>query len=157
MQIMREETFGPVLPVMPFDTDEEAIRLANDSDFGLAASVWTRDRGRGESLARVIQAGTVMVNDAIACFGISEAPHGGVKASGVGRTHGRFGLEEMVRIKYVDSDRLPGMKQVWWYGYGERFTRQMEGFLDLLFARGLRQRLLGAFRSAGAYVRKGRL
>jgi acyl-CoA reductase-like NAD-dependent aldehyde dehydrogenase len=157
MHIMREETFGPVLPVMPFDTDDEAIRLANDSDYGLAASIWTRDRARGESLARRIRAGTVMVNDAVACFGISEAPHGGVKASGMGRTHGRFGLEEMVRIKHVDSDRLPGMKQVWWYGYGAGFTRQMEGFLDLMFARGLRRKLLGALRSAGAYLRKGRL
>ena len=109
MHIMRDETFGPVLPVMPFDTDDEAIRLANDSDYGLAASVWTRDRARGEALAKRIHAGTVMVNDAIACFGISEAPHGGVKASGLGRTHGRFGMEEMVRIKHVDSDRLcPG-------------------------------------------------
>ena len=157
MHIMREETFGPVLPVMPFDTEDEAIELANDSDYGLAASIWTRDRGRGESLARRIQAGTVMVNDAVACFGISEAPHGGVKASGMGRTHGRFGLEEMVRIKHVDSDHLPRMKQVWWYGYGRGFTRQMEGFLDLMFARGLRKRLRGALRSAGAYVRKGRL
>jgi succinate-semialdehyde dehydrogenase/glutarate-semialdehyde dehydrogenase len=157
MHIMREETFGPVLPVMPFDTDEEAIRLANDSDYGLAASVWTRDRARGESLARRILAGTVMVNDAVACFGISEAPHGGVKASGMGRTHGRFGMEEMVRIKHVDSDRLPGMKKIWWYGYGQGFTRQMEGFLDLMFARRLRQKLQGALRSAGAYVRKGRL
>ena len=157
MHIMREETFGPVLPVMPFDTDEEAIRLANDSDYGLAASIWTRDRARGESLARRILAGTVMVNDAVACFGISEAPHGGVKASGMGRTHGRFGMEEMVRIKHVDSDRLPGMKKIWWYGYGQGFTRQMEGFLDLMFARRLGQRLRGAVRSAGAYVRKGRL
>jgi acyl-CoA reductase-like NAD-dependent aldehyde dehydrogenase len=157
MHIMREETFGPVLPVMPFDTDEEAIRLANDSDYGLAASIWTRDRARGELLARRILAGTVMVNDAVACFGISEAPHGGVKASGMGRTHGRFGMEEMVRIKHVDSDRLPGMKKIWWYGYGQGFTRQMEGFLDLMFARRLGQRLRGAVRSAGAYVRKGRL
>ncbi len=156
-RIMREETFGPVLPLMPFDTDDEAIRLANDSDYGLAASVWTRDRARGELLARRIQAGTVMVNDAIACFGISEAPHGGVKASGVGRTHGRFGLEEMVRIKYVDSDRLSRMKKVWWYGYGEAFTRQMEAFIDFMFAPGLRQKLHGAIRSAKAYMRRGRL
>src|SRR5271156_1530158 len=157
MQIMREETFGPLLPVMRFEDDEEAVRLANDSDFVLSASVWTRDRARGKSLARRIQAGTVMVNDAVACFGISEAPHGGIKASGLGRTHGIFGLEEMVRIKYVDSDRMPGTKKVWWYGYGEAFTPQMEGFIDLMFARSLRQKLRGALRAAGAYLRKGRL
>lgn len=149
MRIMREETFGPVLPVMAFDNDEEAIRLANDSEYGLAASVWTRHRARGERLARQVHAGTVMVNDVISCFGISEAPHGGVKASGIGRTHGRFGLEEMVRLKYLDSDLMPGMKKVWWYGYGESFARQMEGFLDLQFARGVWQRLRGALRSSG--------
>ncbi len=157
MHVMREETFGPVLPVMPFDTDDEAIRLANDSEYGLAASVWTRDRARGEALARRIHAGTVMVNDAIACFGISEAPHGGFKASGLGRTHGRFGMEEMVRIKHVDSDLLPRMKQVWWYGYGDGFGRQMEGFVDLMFARGWLQKLRGAGRSLGAFWRKGRV
>jgi succinate-semialdehyde dehydrogenase/glutarate-semialdehyde dehydrogenase len=149
MRIMREETFGPVLPVMAFDEDDEAVRLANDSEYGLAASVWTRNRARGEKLARRIHAGTVMVNDVVSCFGISEAPHGGVKASGVGRTNGRFGLEEMVQLKYLDSDRMPGMKKVWWYGYGEGFSRQMNGFLDLHFARGLRQRLRGALRASG--------
>jgi len=154
MLIMREETFGPVLPVMAFDSDDEAVRLANDSEFGLAASVWTRDSARGERLARRIQAGTVMVNDVVSCFGISEAPHGGVKSSGVGRAHGRFGLEEMVRLKYLDVDLMPGMKKVWWYGYGMTFTRQMEGFIDFQFARGLAERLRGALRAVGVVKRK---
>jgi succinate-semialdehyde dehydrogenase/glutarate-semialdehyde dehydrogenase len=154
MRIMQEETFGPVLPVMPFDSDDEAVRLANDSEYGLSASVWTRNRDRGERLARRIQAGTVMVNDVVSCFGISEAPHGGVKSSGVGRAHGRFGLEEMVRLKYLDSDRVPGMKKVWWYGYSESFTRQMEGFIDFQFARGLGERLRGALRAVGILNRK---
>jgi succinate-semialdehyde dehydrogenase/glutarate-semialdehyde dehydrogenase len=154
MRIMREETFGPVLPVMACADDDEAVRLANDSEYGLAASVWTRDRMRGERLARRIHAGTVMVNDVISCFGISEAPHGGVKASGVGRTHGRFGLDEMVRVKYLDMDRMPGMKKVWWHGYGESFRRQMEGFLDMQFARGWGTRLRGALRAAGVVRRK---
>jgi acyl-CoA reductase-like NAD-dependent aldehyde dehydrogenase len=154
MRIMREETFGPVLPIMACAGDEDAVRMANDSEFGLAASIWTRDAKRGERLARRIHAGTVMVNDVISCFGISEAPHGGVKASGVGRTHGRFGLEEMVRVKYLDTDRLPGMKKVWWHGYGESFRRQMEGFLDMQFGSKLGTRLRGALTAAGVVRRK---
>ncbi|HZC24931.1 MAG TPA: aldehyde dehydrogenase family protein [Candidatus Binatia bacterium] len=154
MRIMREETFGPVLPIMACADDDEAVRTANDSEYGLAASIWTRDAKRGERLARRIHAGTVMVNDVVSCFGISEAPHGGVKASGVGRTHGRFGLDEMVRVKYLDMDRMPGMKKVWWHGYGESFRRQMEGFLDMQFARGMGTRLRGAWRAAGVVGRK---
>jgi acyl-CoA reductase-like NAD-dependent aldehyde dehydrogenase len=154
MRIMREETFGPVLPVATFNNDDEAVSLANDSEFGLSASVWTRDAARGKRLARRIQAGTVMVNDVISCFGISEAPHGGVKSSGIGRSHGRFGLEEMVRVKYLDVDLTPGIKKVWWYGYGVSFMHQMEGFLDIQFARGLGARLSGALHAAGAIRRK---
>ncbi len=150
MRVMREETFGPVLSVAPFDSDDEAVRLANDSDFALAASVWTNNTNRGEALARRIVAGTVMVNDTISCFGISEAPHGGVKASGIGRSHGRFGLEEMVRVKYLDIDRLPRMKKLWWYGYGATFSRQMEAFVDFQFARRLSARVQAVLKSAGA-------
>jgi succinate-semialdehyde dehydrogenase/glutarate-semialdehyde dehydrogenase len=154
MKIMREETFGPVLPVRSFKTEDEAVALANDSEYGLAASIFTGDRKRGEALARRVQAGTVMVNDVLACFGISEAPHGGVKASGIGRTHGRFGLEEMVWPKYVDSDRMPRMKKLWWYGYGPAFGQQMGGFIELLFAKGLIKRLRGGVKSTKSYLRR---
>jgi acyl-CoA reductase-like NAD-dependent aldehyde dehydrogenase len=154
MKIMREETFGPVLPVRSFKTEEEAVMLANDSEYGLAACIFTNDRKRGEALARRVQAGTVMVNDVLTCFGISEAPHGGIKASGIGRTHGRFGLEEMVWPKYVDSDRMPRMKKLWWYGYGPDFGQQMCGFIELLFANGLINRLRGGSKSTKSYLRR---
>ncbi len=157
MKVMQEETFGPVLPVAAFDTDEDAVRLANDSDFGLAASVWTRDRRRGEAIAAKIKAGTVMLNDMISCFGIAEAPHGGFKQSGIGRTHGLMGLEEMVQTKYVDVDRLPGMAKVWWFGYGRQYQEQMGGFVDFLFAKGWGARLKGALRSSGLFRRSNRI
>jgi acyl-CoA reductase-like NAD-dependent aldehyde dehydrogenase len=157
MRIMAEETFGPVLPIMPFDTEEEAIRLANHSVYGLAASVWTSNRARGEFIARRLRAGTVMVNDSISAFAISEAPHGGLMDSGIGRTHGRLGMEEMVRVKYLDKDRIPAMKRLWWYGYGPAFSAQMEGFLDFLFGRSLIRRLRGGLRSLGAVKRKSQI
>jgi succinate-semialdehyde dehydrogenase/glutarate-semialdehyde dehydrogenase len=154
MRIMREETFGPVLPIMPVRHEAEAVRLANDSDFGLAASVWTKNTARGEKIAAQLQCGTVMINDAVSCFGISEAPHGGVKSSGLGRTHGRAGLQEMVRPKFIDSDALGRIRRAWWYGYGPGFEAQMSGFADWLFAKGVGKRVKGALKSGGAMLRK---
>src|SRR5579872_924281 len=147
MLIMREESFGPVLPIMAFDSEEEAVGLANDSEYGLAASVWTSNRARGERIARQINAGTVMVNDAVSCYGISEAPHGGIKTSGIGRTHGKLGLSEMVRLKYLDVDLLPGIKKPWWYGYGSSMLAAAEGFLDFQFGAKIGRRLIGGMRS----------
>ena len=154
MRIMKEELFGPVIPVMQFDTDAEAIAMANDSEFGLSASVWTGDSARGERVARRIKSGAVMVNDLLTTFGISEAPHGGVKASGIGRTHGLMGMREMVTQKYLDVEMLPRMKKLWWFGYSERFEKQMHGFVDMLFAPGLAGRVKGALKTTPALLRK---
>jgi succinate-semialdehyde dehydrogenase/glutarate-semialdehyde dehydrogenase len=157
MRVIKEETFGPVLPVAAFDTETEAIALANSGEFGLAASVWTRNRAQGEAIARQIKAGTVMVNDMISCFGISEAPHGGLKQSGIGRTHGEMGLAEMVQVKYIDSDLLPNMRKVWWYGYGGQFQRQIEAMVQMTFGRGIAAKLRGAIGSIGALRRNSRI
>jgi acyl-CoA reductase-like NAD-dependent aldehyde dehydrogenase len=157
MRLLTEETIGPVMPVIPFASDEEAVRLANESQFGLAASVWTGDRARGEALARKINAGTVMINDVLSNFAIPEAPHGGFGASGIGRTHGRMGLEEMVRTKYIDSDLLPRVAKVWWFGYGDPFYAQMRGFVDFLFAPSLAKRIKGGLLALKAFRRKNRI
>jgi acyl-CoA reductase-like NAD-dependent aldehyde dehydrogenase len=157
MRIMREETFGPALPIAAFDTDDDAVALANDSEFGLAASVWTGNRKRGEAIAARIKAGTVMINDAISGFGIAEAPHGGFKQSGIGRTHGKLGFSEMVQVKYVDVDLLPRMNKVWWFGYGASFYRQMSGFVDMLFGSSVGARIKGALGSTGALRRSNRI
>jgi acyl-CoA reductase-like NAD-dependent aldehyde dehydrogenase len=146
MRLMREETFGPVLPIMAVADDAEAVRLSNDSEFGLSASVWTRDLERGTRLARELQAGAVMVNDCVSYFGVCEAPHGGVKSSGMGRTHSRLGLMEMVRVKYIDVDLVPKLPKLWWFGYDSKASRMMQGFVDFLFAPGLVRRARGLVR-----------
>ena len=152
MKLLREETFGPLLPIIPFENDEEAIALANGSEFGLAASIWTKDRKRGEAMAERIEAGTVMVNDAIAGFAICEAPHGGFKDSGMGRTHGLMGMRELVRSRYIDVDRVM-MKKPWWYGYKGAFREQIHGFVDTLFGSTPGKRVKGALKSAGILTR----
>jgi succinate-semialdehyde dehydrogenase/glutarate-semialdehyde dehydrogenase len=117
MTIMREETFGPVLPIMTFRTDDEAIALANDSVYGLTASVWTRDIAKGKRIAEKIDAGTVMVNEVVYTHGIAQTPWGGVKDSGYGRTHGRMGLLELVHPQHIHVNRLSFVPDVWWFRY----------------------------------------
>lgn len=134
MQLMREETFGPVLAIRSVASAEEAIELANDSPFGLSASIWTGNARRGRELASRIRAGSVMINDVASYYGISEAPHGGPGASGWGRTHSRLGLLEMVQVKYVDVDRLPQIAKSWWYGYSADLAAGAESMVEALFA-----------------------
>ena len=117
MKIMRDETFGPVLPIMTFKTDDEAVRLANDSIYGLTASVFTRDMARGRRLAEQIDAGTVMINEVVYTHAVAQTPWGGVKQSGYGRTHGRLGLLELVSAQHIHVNGVPSVPDVWWFPY----------------------------------------
>ena len=144
MKLFQEETFGPILAVQSVKDAEEAVACANDSDFALAASVWTSGAKRGQAIAARLRAGAVMVNDAISYFGIAEAPHGGCGVSGWGRTHGKAGLLEMVQTKYIDVDRLPGREKPWWYRYGADLDRAADAFLRFEFGGGFAAKLRNA-------------
>jgi succinate-semialdehyde dehydrogenase/glutarate-semialdehyde dehydrogenase len=127
MTIMRDETFGPVLPVMTFRTEAEAVDLANDSPYGLTASVWTRNISRGQRIASLIHAGTVMVNEVVYTHGIAQTPWGGIKESGYGRTHGRMGLLELVNAQHVHVNRVPFLPDLWWFRYSPGGARLFHG------------------------------
>ena len=127
MKLMRDETFGPVLPIMTFKTDEEAVRLANDSIYGLTASIFTTDIARGRELAEQIEAGTVMVNEVVYTHALGSTPWGGVKQSGYGRTHGRLGLLELVTPQHVHVNSLPSVPDVWWFRYSETARHLFRG------------------------------
>lgn len=99
MKIMREETFGPTLPVMKVKDEAEAIRLANDSDYGLCAYVWSQDLQRAERVGRQLEAGTIVTNDAMAHYAVSQLPFGGIKKSGNGRIHGRDEIMQFTQLK----------------------------------------------------------
>jgi succinate-semialdehyde dehydrogenase/glutarate-semialdehyde dehydrogenase len=120
MALMRDETFGPVLPIMTFKTDDEAINLANDSIYGLTASIWTSNIAHGRRLAAKIEAGTVMVNEVVYTHAIAQTPWGGVKQSGYGRTHGRLGLLELVSPRHIHVNHLPWIPDLWWFRYSEQ-------------------------------------
>jgi succinate-semialdehyde dehydrogenase/glutarate-semialdehyde dehydrogenase len=128
MKLMCEETFGPVLPIMTFKSDEEAVKLANDSVYGLTASIWTNNISRGFQLAKRIEAGTVMVNEVVYTHAVAQTPWGGVKQSGYGRTHGRLGLLELVTPQHVHVNRLPWLPDAWWFGYSKQASKLFHSF-----------------------------
>ncbi len=141
MELMREETFGPVIAIRAVASADEAIALANDSPFALSASVWTADTNRGAEIASRLRVGSVMVNDVASYYGISEAPHGGPGSSGWGHSHGRLGLLEMVQTKYIDVDRLSRVRKPWWFGYSAELAAAADAFVRAMFAPNWRKRL----------------
>jgi acyl-CoA reductase-like NAD-dependent aldehyde dehydrogenase len=138
MSAMTEETFGPTLPIMKVADADEAVRLANDSPFGLQASVWTKDVARGEEIARRVEAGAVCVNDAQLNYFALELPMGGWKASGMGQRHGAGGIRKYARQQSLLVTRLAPKKDIHMFPYKARTTGLLAKGLKLLYGRGKR-------------------
>lgn len=124
MDVVREEIFGPIIPIMKVRDERDAIRIANDSHLGLAGYVFTKDRERGQRLAEQVQAGSVLINDVLTAYAITDAPFGGIKASGFGRVHGREGLVSMTQTRVVSYDRFGSFeKEPTWFPYSNKAYR----------------------------------
>jgi succinate-semialdehyde dehydrogenase/glutarate-semialdehyde dehydrogenase len=140
MKIMTEETFGPVLPIMTFNNIEEALALANDSHYGLTGSIWTRNKTAAARLAERLEAGAVTINDHMITFNEPRAIWGGIKQTGMGRTHGPYGLLEIINIKFVCADFSRKKKKIWWYPYAPTKLHILEKSLPLMHGRRFRER-----------------
>ena len=133
-RIVGEEIFGPAVTVEAFDGEDDAVGRANESEFGLGGSVWTRDADRARRVARRMEAGMVWTNDYGYSWGTPQSPWGGVKQSGYGRIASKHGLYELSRIRYLDADS--GRVGVpWWFPYGESLTEGFRGSLDVVYGR----------------------
>jgi succinate-semialdehyde dehydrogenase/glutarate-semialdehyde dehydrogenase len=139
MKVMTEETFGPVLPIKVVKDEEEAIREANNTRYGLLASIWTSNNEKGRRMARRIEAGSVIINDAVYTHGASETPWFGVKESGLGVTHGRAGLLEFVRMKHVNWDLFPIKSDWWWFPYTQKWQNRFNKIMKVLYRWGFRR------------------
>jgi len=133
MLIMREETFGPVIPIMRVRDEEEAIRMANDSDYGLGANVWTKNKRRGFEIAQRIESGSVNVNDFTITYGVTEAPFGGRKNSGIGRVNGEIGLKGYCHIQPILIDRFGGKQTASMYPCSKKKEVGMQKFMRFLW------------------------
>jgi acyl-CoA reductase-like NAD-dependent aldehyde dehydrogenase len=142
MKVMTDETFGPVVPVMKVKDADEAVRLANDTRYGLAGSVMTRDFRRGEDIARRMDTGAVNVDDVLTHYLTLEVPMGGWKESGVGYRHGEYGIRKFCRAESIVSPRFPqGKADPLWFPHSPRKRRLINRMSRFFAARGWRNRL----------------
>lgn len=131
--VVQKEIFGPIVPVLSFKTDDQAISLANDTDFGLYGSVWTNDLENGKKVARSLHHGSVAINNHAYTYGIPQTPWGGNRNSGFGRTHGILGFEELLKQHHVHVDNGRIEEELWWHPYDKNKLDAQKDISDLLF------------------------
>jgi acyl-CoA reductase-like NAD-dependent aldehyde dehydrogenase len=141
MRVLREETFGPVMSIVRVRDEEEAIRRANDSKYGLTASVWTRDKRKGFEIAKRIDTGSVDINDFPQTYGSAEAPFGGRKASGVGQVNGAVGLRGYCHAQPIQTDRFGGRQTAGRYPLSVKQDVGFQKFMRFLWGTGLGRKL----------------
>ena len=154
MRIMTEETFGPVLPVMVVSSKEEAIKFANDSEYGLTASIWSKDLSIAADIAHKLKAGIVYINDALFSHAVPELPWGGLGKSGFGRSHCHFGLLDLVNIKHISKDFSGGLHRIWWYPYGPNKVQLLRSGLESIHGHSLFQKGKGLCNFLAAIFRR---
>jgi succinate-semialdehyde dehydrogenase/glutarate-semialdehyde dehydrogenase len=142
MPVMNAEVFGPVVAVLPFRDNAEALRLANTSSYGLTGSVWSRNSRQAKQLAALINAGAVMINDHLMSHGLAETPWGGFGDSGIGRTHGELGFREMLKVQVIVNDILPLVKKdLFWHPYTEKVYQGVRAIAEFLGGQTIASRL----------------
>jgi len=153
MLTMKDETFGPIVGVMPYDTIDEAIALSNDSYLGLTASVWSKNRSKAMKIGRQIKAGAITINDHLMSHGLAETPWGGFKESGIGRTHGDIGFAEMTQPQVIVNDILPfARRNFWWKPSDQRQYEGLKGAIDVLYAKGVSHKIKALFNLSKAFL-----
>lgn len=145
MTVMKEETFGPVIAVMPFKSIKEALSLANDSHLALTSSVWSGNHEKAYEVAKKIEAGVTCINDHLYTHALSETPWGGWKESGLGRTHGVQGLEEMTHVKLVNWDLLRAKRNMFWYPVEKETYENLKSAIGFLHPKGFFHFLLSSY------------
>jgi len=140
MKVRKDESFGPLKPIVPYDTIDEAIAIANGTEYGLSGAVFTKDLDEGRRIAHRLKTGSVNINDVLITYAMPQLPFGGAKHSGVGRYHGKMGLRAFTDIKSITEFNWPLKREPYWYPLPENADKVAADALKTLFGRGLFKR-----------------